>query len=114
YGLVGVKYENGSKRIVMVHTKEGNPEEVGHVSLTQKTVYLKAECDFINKRDTAYFYYSLDEKNWKKIGLPLKMTYTLPHFMSYRFGLFNYSTEQTGGYVYFDYFRITRIVTEKN
>jgi len=114
YGLVGVKYENGSKRIVMVHTKEGNPEEVGHVSLTQKTVYLKAECDFINKRDTAYFYYSLDEKNWKKIGLPLKMTYTLPHFMGYRFGLFNYATEQTGGYVDFDYFRITGIVTEKN
>ena len=58
------------------------------------------------KKDEAQFYYSLDGKNWSSIGITLKMSYTLPHFMGYRFGLFNYATTQTGGFVDFDYFRI--------
>ena len=57
-------------------------------------------------RDMADFYYSLDGKNWNKIGTPLRMRYTLPHFMGYRYGLFNYATKTTGGYVDFDYFNI--------
>ncbi|XHR97133.1 hypothetical protein ACFJIV_11050 [Mucilaginibacter sp. UC70_90] len=35
------------------------------------------------------------------------MVYTLPHFMGYRFGLFNYATRQSGGYVDFDFFHIS-------
>ena len=42
----------------------------------------------------------------KKIGSQLKMAYTLPHFMGYRFGLFNYATKTPGGYVDFDYFHV--------
>jgi hypothetical protein len=34
------------------------------------------------------------------------MVYTVPQFMGYRFGLFNYATEKPGGYVDFDYYRI--------
>ena len=59
----------------------------------------------------ASFYYSLDGKTWLAIGGPLKMAYTLPHFMGYRFGLFNYATQQAGGYADFDYFRITTAIT---
>ncbi len=40
------------------------------------------------------------------IGPKLKMAYTLPHFMGYRFGLFNYATKIAGGYADFDYFHI--------
>jgi len=29
----------------------------------------------------------------------------MPHFMGYRFGLFNYATLTPGGYVDFDWFR---------
>lgn len=75
--------------------------------LNQNTVFLKAECDFTDKKDIADFYYSLDGKKWTKIGSQLKMAYTLPHFMGYRFGLFNYATKTPGGYVDFDYFRIS-------
>jgi hypothetical protein len=35
------------------------------------------------------------------------MAYTLPHFMGYRFGLFNYATKSPGGFVDFNYFRIS-------
>ncbi len=112
YGLVGIKVKNGGKQVVMVNTKDDQPQEVESIPIAQKTVYLKAECDFTERKDTAYFYYSLDGKKWSKIGANLKMSYTLPHFMGYRFGLFNYATKNAGGYVDFDYFRIKDELTE--
>ena len=107
YGFVGVKYENGVKKIVMVSAQTDKPEEVESLPLNQTVIFLKAECDFTDLKDIASFYYSLDGKKWIKIGSQLKMAYTLPHFMGYRFGLFNYATKAAGGYVDFDYFRIS-------
>ena len=76
------------------------------IPLNGNIVYLKAECDFRNRTDLGYFYYSLNGKEWTPIGNTLKMEYTLPHFMGYRFGIFNYATQTSGGYVDIDYFRI--------
>jgi len=70
-------------------------------------VYLKVECDFKDLADKAHFFYSLDDNSWAAIGNDLKMTYTLPHFMGYRFGLFNYATRTMGGSADFDYFRVS-------
>ena len=106
YGLVGVKYENGTKSVVMVSSESGSVVEMERVPITQQTVYLKADCDFRDRTDIAYFYYSLDGKLWSPIGSKLKMEYTIPHFMGYRFGLFNYATKEIGGFVDFDWFRI--------
>jgi len=106
FGLVGVRYDNGTKSIVMVNAQSGRPVEAQSVPLTQKTVYLKAECDFRDKTDLANFFYSLDDKTWTPIGSQLKMEYSMPHFMGYRYGLFNYATKTPGGYVDFDWFRI--------
>ncbi len=112
YGWVGVKYEKGVKIIVMVSAQNDQPQEMESLSLNQKTVYLKATCDFREHKDLADFYYSLDGKKWTKIGSQLKMAYTLPHFMGYRFALFNYATKTTGGHVDFDYFRIRERIAE--
>jgi beta-xylosidase len=106
FGQVGVKVENGVKSIVMISAESEKPVEMERVPLTKNTLYLKATCDFKDKIDIAKFYYSLDGKTWKQIGSPLKMAYTLPHFMGYRFGLFNYATQETGGFVDFDFFHI--------
>lgn len=106
FGIVGVKYSNGIKSIVMVNAQSGKPVEAQNVPLMQKKVYLKAECNFSDRTDTANFFFSLDGKTWTKIGTQLKMEYSMPHFMGYRFGLFNYSTENPGGFVDFDWFRI--------
>lgn len=106
YGLVGVKYSKGVKSVVMVNAQSGKPVEIQAIPLTQKTVFLKAECDFSNRNDLASFYFSLDGKKWSSIGNQLKMEYSMPHFMGYRFGLFNYSSKYTGGFVDFDWFRI--------
>jgi beta-xylosidase len=108
FGQVGVQVKNGKKVITMVSANTGKPVLIEEVPLEQNQVYLKASCDFTELKDTAVFFYSLDGKNWTKIGEPLKMKYTLPHFMGYRFGLFNYATKEIGGYADFDYFRISK------
>lgn len=64
----------------MVSAQTDKPEEVESLPLNQNTVFLKAECDFTDKKDIADFYYSLDGKKWTKIGSQLKMAYTLPAF----------------------------------
>jgi beta-xylosidase len=113
FGQVGVKLKNGVKSIVMVSGESREPVEVQSIPLNQKTVYLKIECDFKDRIDKGYFYYSFDSKSWLPIGKQIKMEYSMPHFMGYRFGLFNYATKTSGGFVDFDYFHISDQITEK-
>jgi beta-xylosidase len=111
YGLVGVRSDGGTNYIVMVNAGSGTPTVAEKVPITQSTVSLKADCDFKDRADTARFFYSLDGEAWTPIGTELKMRYTLPHFMGYRFGLFNFATQEPGGFADFDYFRITHEIT---
>jgi beta-xylosidase len=114
YGLLSVQVEGNQKFIVMTNAGSGKPEEAARIPLKQPKVFFKAECDFQNKKDVALFYYSLDGRSWTSIGTSLKMSYTLPHFMGYRFALFNYATKQPGGRADFDYFRIEEPVSTKS
>src|SRR5581483_7455651 len=104
YGLVGVSNKEGVKSVVMIDAGSGIPVEEQRIPLTQNLVYYKIDCDFTNRADTVVFYYSLDGSSCTRIGTTLKMEYTLPHFMGYRFGLFNYATQQAGGFVDVDFF----------
>ena len=107
FGVVGIKVQNGAKYVYMVSNKTDKPTELQSIPLSQNKIYLRIECDFRNKIDVANFFYSLDGKTWNLIGGPLKMEYTLmEHFMGYRFGLYNYSSKNPGGYADFDYFHI--------
>ena len=106
YGWVGVKAGLGSRSVVMIDGNSGKSLEVAQIPLSQNKVFLKAECDFKERADTARFYYSLDGSSWKPIGSTLKMSYTIPHFMGYRFGLFSYATKSAGGTTDFDFFRL--------
>jgi beta-xylosidase len=110
YGLIGVKVDGDKRFIAMVNAGTGTAKEVETVPLNQKNVFFKAECDFTNMKDTARFFYSVDGKTWTPFETPLKMSYTLPHFMGYRFGLFNYATKSVGGYADFDFFRINNSI----
>lgn len=101
YGWVGVKMIDGRRYI--------STESLGTVEdipLSQPTLQLRIDANFRNRKDEGKFYYSLDGINWISIGLPLHMEYTLPHFMGYRFALFNYSTQALGGHTDFDFFRL--------
>lgn len=110
YGYVGVRQERGERFVVMV-SEEGplegeGPRELGRLPLEGDLVYLKVRADFRDQNDAASFLYSLDGREWALIGEPLKMKYTLPHFMGYRFGLFSFATQEAGGRVDFDYFKL--------
>ena len=107
YGLVGVKMEAAHKSIIMINAGTGNPVVMESIPLNQENIFFKAECNFTDKKDTANFFYSMDGKTWLPLGTPLRMSYTIPHFMGYRFGLFNYATREPGGFVDFDFYRIT-------
>ncbi len=111
FGQVGVSVEGSNKLIVMINASTGKPIEAARIPLNQNTVFFKAECNFTEKKDIANFFYSLDGANWQPIGTPLKMAYTIPQFIGYRFALFNYATKTTGGFADFDYFRITETIS---
>jgi beta-xylosidase len=107
YGLAGVKITGDGKAVVMINASTGKPVEAQKIPLNQKVVYFKAECNFTNRKDVADFFYSLDGKTWIPLGTQLKMAYTFPHFMGYRFALFNYATKNINGAADFDFFHIT-------
>ena len=113
FGVVGVKVVGKAKYVYMVSKKTDKPTELQSIPLSKNKIYLKIECDFRNQTDVARFFYSLDGKKWNVIGGSLKMEYTLmEHFMGYRFGLYNYSSKNPGGYADFDYFRISDKISE--
>jgi len=106
YGFVGVRMAGGARSVVMVSAESDAPAELESVPLPQKNVFLKIDFDFRDRADKARFYYSLDGRKWTSIGKPLRMAYTLPHFMGYRFALFNFATREAGGSADFDWFRV--------
>ncbi|MDP4262132.1 MAG: glycoside hydrolase 43 family protein [Bacteroidota bacterium] len=114
YGLLGVRVNGNSKAIIMINASTGKPVEAQSIPFTQERIYFKAECNFTDKKDVADFFYSLDGKTWSSIGTQLKMAYTIPQFIGYRIGLFNYATKETGGYADFDFFHITSTISGTN
>ncbi|MCE1197454.1 MAG: glycoside hydrolase 43 family protein [Marinilabiliales bacterium] len=113
FGQVGIKVLHGKRYLSMVSAESNKPVELQSIPYHKKTVQLKIECDFRERKDIARFYYSTHGRKWMPIGGPLKMEYTLmEHFMGYRFGLFHYSTSQPGGYADFDFFHISDQISQ--
>ena len=76
------------------------------VKIKGDKIYLKIVADFSLGKDIANFYYSVDNKEWKKIGKDYRMIFDYRRFfMGTRFAIFNYATKQNGGYVDVDFFR---------
>lgn len=105
-GFVGVNKKNGETHLIVMKETPEEQKEIETLPLNQDQVYLRIAFDFQDLTDKAYFYYSLNGELWHQIGDVLQMQYTLDHFVGYRFALFNYATETTGGTVDFEYFRI--------
>lgn len=117
FGSIGIQVdENGDRYAAMSINgrAEGREREIAveRFRYDGDRIYLQIECRFDNgdSEDLAHFRYSSDGDTWHSIGKPLPMQYKLEHFMGYRFGLYNYATKQTGGYVDFDYFRYKKLV----
>ena len=75
------------------------------VDLTSDVIYLRLDGDFRLNKDMACFYYSYNNKDWKKIGSDFKMIFDYRRFfMGTKFALFNYATKTLGGFVDIDFF----------
>lgn len=101
-----VSLKNDTKAITKV--KKEVKEEI---PLKKKTVYLRIEGDFRPgpTKDVGRCWYSLDNKKWQEIGPEFRMRFDWQRFfMGTKFAIFNYATQETGGYVdveWFDYER---------
>lgn len=106
HAFVGVTKDGDRASIVMVATRDGEESELVRIPLEVDRVYLEVACEFRDQADTATFSYSLDGLEWRVIGEPFRMRYTLGHFMGARFALFSYATRAPGGHADFDFFRL--------
>ena len=73
-------------------------------------VYLRGHFDYINGQ--ASFSYSLDNKTFRRLGGVTQMSFNLSVFVGARFGIFNFATEELGGYVDVDWFTTEDDFTE--
>ena len=99
-GMIYVAKETGGKKYIVMADRGVEKERV---AINADRIYLKMLCDFTS--DDAYFYYSLDNENWTRIGSKFHMIFSMAHFTGNKFAIFNYSTKTAGGYVDIDFFK---------
>ncbi|MFO8002051.1 MAG: family 43 glycosylhydrolase, partial [Marinilabilia sp.] len=106
YAYIGVTVSDGDKRFVFESDGE---VEMGSV-VEDTVVYLRAVANY--KSGTANFYYSTDNETYTSFGSELDMAFDLSVFTGNKFSIFNYATEETGGYVDVDWFTTEEVFTE--
>ena len=95
-----VKLSQREKKVENVDVKV-----VESVELKQQKIWLRIDANFVPRTDIANFSYSLDGKEWTKIGGDYRMGFDWQRFfMGTKFGIFNYATKKVGGYVDVDEF----------
>ena len=118
--ILEISKENNSKYLIMstnvVNLSADNKEVISvdrteheKIKLATEVIYLKIKGDFNLGKDIATCYYSLDNKNWNKIGVDFKMQFDYKKlFMGSKFMIFNYATKNLGGFVDVDWFNYTK------
>ncbi|WP_238480324.1 family 43 glycosylhydrolase [Mangrovibacterium lignilyticum] len=106
YAYIGVKMENGQKWLYQVNNSVATTGE----KFTGTELYLRAIANYTTSK--ASFYYSLDNETYTEFGSDLYMKFDLSVFTGNKFCLFNFATQQTGGYVDFDWFTTEPVFTE--
>jgi beta-xylosidase len=113
YAFVGIKRVDGKNYVVMVN----NGRTVDSSAVKVSTIYFRANAlhgsgaapyyrgKTVPGSGTVSFSYSLDDRSFVRIGNDLQMRFNLRIFTGNKFCLFNYATEETGGYVDFEWFR---------
>ncbi len=98
YGYIGVTMNNGEKKVV---TCVNNDLQTGP-AVTDSVIYLRAVANITT--GTAGFYYSFNDTTFTKLGDDMTIEYNLAAATASKFGIFNYATDETGGYVDLDWF----------
>jgi beta-xylosidase len=99
YAYIGIKQKNGLRYVIMVN----NGEIIDSAATDRSIIYLRARAVF--GTSIVSFSFSRDNQSFIKLGNELLMQFNLSVFTGNKFGLFNYATQELGGYVDFDWFR---------
>lgn len=75
-------------------------------SVSCDVIWLRMDCDFTT--DMARFSYSTNGEMFMPFGKPFHMIFSMEHFTGNKFAIFNYATQQVGGYVDVDSFEFTQ------
>jgi beta-xylosidase len=101
YAFIAIKQDKGSKKVIMVN----NGEIIATAPIAKDEIlYLRTIASNTTKK--ASFEYSVNNKDYIKLGNELTMKFNLKIFTGNKFGLFNYVSQKTGGYVDFDWFKV--------
>ena len=115
YGMVALTRRSGKLYVVMINRPADNnalwgmPADVSEGVLQEMTevegtvVRFRVEADFAQMKDEAEFFYNVGT-GFQKIGVTQKLYFKMDHFTGCRFGLFVYSTKETGGSAMFSNF----------
>ncbi len=99
FAFIGVKKSGPDINLVTFINDEWQTNEL----VPAATIYLRALVD--NNTGVVIFYYSFDNIGYIRLGnAPLLDDNDFGPFSGYRFGIFNFSTLATGGYVDVDWF----------
>jgi beta-xylosidase len=100
YAYISVTKRDGLNYIEMNH----NGIVIASEKLSADQIYLRATAS--NQSALASFSYSLDNQHFQILGNDLEMKFNLKVFTGNKIGLFNYATNESGGYVDFDWCRM--------
>lgn len=113
YSWIGVKQINGKRHLMLYRAAyDANGEvsvDCGFIS--SDSIFLQARANFGTNR--VAYYYSTDNVTYTRASSnSFEMRYIISIFVGQRFYLFNYATQQNGGYVDFDWFSTEQSFTE--
>ena len=107
YGMICIEMVDGKLQLRWEQDKvrdnnSKSAEKTQAVELEDSIIYLRAGIKY--EENKAKFYYSTDNKTWKRFGSETSQSFNLSVFVGSRFGLFCYATKKKGGYADFDWF----------
>nr|WP_321408607.1 family 43 glycosylhydrolase [uncultured Carboxylicivirga sp.] len=106
YAYIGVKYENGKKVLVQYN----NGTIIEGQTLSTESIFLRAKVNYSTSK--ASFYFSIDNQTYTLFGSEMDMQFNLSVFTGNKFCLFNYATDQLGGFVDIDWFSTEQLFSE--
>ena len=121
--ILGVSMKDGAKTLRLteesarLHPRnkevtDVKSEVIAEVPLKKDRIWLRIDADFRpgDTRDIAKLWYSLDGRQWNRIGEDYRMRFDWQRFfMGTKFAIFNYATQEAGGHVDVDYFDYEKI-----
>ena len=106
YSLIGITREKDKAFLTVRGRRPGGKEETesARIPATDRKIRIRAEVRFTGIRGEVR-YFLADGDEWKQLGDPYEMVFTLEHFVGCRFGLFLYAQKETGGTAGFSDFK---------